>query len=204
MGMATRHVPGLSHPNLPSDLQPVVGSCFSLSRSPASASVQACCCIKKCLCHVLGSHVQRACSCRALYRASVAVAYQLPQVCSSMAYSVLLQTVAARRACYGPYEQHCDHCVHQPPRRLHSRRMSQLASHILLCSQKHLRLFCYDPLISGCNIKVGSDSSHKRYKCQLFYLIKLKQHQSVMTIEHKSRDNEENRRNKYNNQTITI
>ncbi len=129
---------------------------------------------------------------------------QLPQVCSSMAYSVLLQTVAARRACYGPYEQHSDHCVHQPPRRLHSRRMSQLASHILLCSQKHLRLFCYDPLISGCNIKVGSDSSHKRYKCQLFYLIKLKQHQSVMTIKHKSRDYEENRRNKYNNQTITI
>ncbi len=66
MGMATRHVPGLSHPVLPSDLQPVVGSCFSSGRSSPSASVQACCCINRCLCHGLGCHVQRACSCGAL------------------------------------------------------------------------------------------------------------------------------------------
>ncbi len=33
MGMTTRHVPGLSHPVMPSDLQPVVGSCFSSGRS---------------------------------------------------------------------------------------------------------------------------------------------------------------------------
>ncbi len=41
------HVPGLSHTVLPSDLQPVVGSCFSFHT--ARVSVQACCCINRCL-----------------------------------------------------------------------------------------------------------------------------------------------------------
>ncbi len=84
MGMAMWHVPGLSHPVLPSDLQPVVRSCFSSGRSSPSASIQACCCINRCLCHGLGSHVQRACSCGALDRAPTAVACQLPRVASSM------------------------------------------------------------------------------------------------------------------------
>ncbi len=69
----------------------------------------------RCLCHGLGSHVQRACSCRALDRVPVAVAYQLPRVASSMARSAPLQRAAARQACTGPYGQHCDRCVHQPP-----------------------------------------------------------------------------------------
>ncbi len=34
MGMAPRHIPGLTHPVLPSHLQPVVGSCLSSGRSP--------------------------------------------------------------------------------------------------------------------------------------------------------------------------
>ncbi len=115
MGMATRHVPGLSYPVLPSDLRPVVGSCFSLGRGSPRASIQACCCVNRCLCHGLGSHVQRACSCRALDRVPVAVAYQLPRVASSTACSAPLQRAAARQACTGPYGQHCDRCVHQPP-----------------------------------------------------------------------------------------
>ncbi len=116
MGMATRYVPGFSHPVLPSDLRPVVGSCFSSGRSSPRASIQACCCINRCLCHGLGSHVQRACSCRALDRVPVAVAYQLPRVASSTACSAPLQRAATRQACTGPYGQHCDRCVHQPPR----------------------------------------------------------------------------------------
>ncbi len=35
VNMATRNIPGLNHPVLLSDLQPVVGSCFSLGRSPS-------------------------------------------------------------------------------------------------------------------------------------------------------------------------
>ncbi len=136
MGMATRHVPGLSHPILPSDLRPVVGSCFSPGRSSPSASLQSYCCINRCLCHGLGSHVQRACSCRALDRAPTTVACQLPRVASSMACSAPLQNAATRQACTDNTAT-VAYINHQGG--LRSRRMSQLAQHLLLWSQKHLR-----------------------------------------------------------------
>ncbi len=135
MGMATRHILGLCHPVLPSDLQPVVGYCLFSGRSAPSASVQAYCCINRCLCHGLGCHVQWACSCGALDRAPTTVTYQLPRVASRMACSAPLQIAATRKACTGPYGQHCDH-----QGGLRSRRMSQLNRHLLLWSQKHLRL----------------------------------------------------------------
>ncbi len=124
MGMAPRHVPGLTHPVLPSHLQPMVGPCFSSGRSPPRASIQACCCFNRRLCHGLGGHVQRARSRRALDRAPAAVAYQLPRVAGSMACSAPLQNAATREAYTGPLGQHCDRCVHQPPRR------STLPSHV--------------------------------------------------------------------------
>ncbi len=99
MGMAPRHIPGLSHPVLPPHLQPMFGPCFSSGRSSPSASVQACCCINRCLYHGLGGHVQLACSCGALDRAPAAVAYQLPRVTGSMACSAPLQNAATREAC---------------------------------------------------------------------------------------------------------
>ncbi len=119
MGVATRHLPGPCHPVLPPDLQPVVGPLLSSGRSSPCASVQACCCINSCLCHGLGCHVQ------------------LPRVASSMACSAPLQIAATRQAHAGPYGQHCDRCVHQPPR--WSTLPSQLARILLLWSQKHLR-----------------------------------------------------------------
>ncbi len=124
MGMAPRHVPGLTHPVLPSHLQPMVGPCFSSGRSSPRASIQACCCLNRCFCHGLGGHVQRARSRGALDRAPAAVAYQLPRVAGSMACSAPLQNAATREAYTGPLGQHCDHCVHQPPRR------STLPSHV--------------------------------------------------------------------------
>ncbi len=60
----------------------------------------------------------------ALDRAPAAVAYQLPRVAGSMACSAPLQNAATREAYTGPLGQHCDHCVHQPPRR------STLPSHV--------------------------------------------------------------------------
>ncbi len=93
-----------------------VTSSQSGRRSPC-ACVQACCCLNRCLYHGLGCHVQRECSCEALDRAPAAVAYQLPRVDDSMACSALLQNAATREACTVPYGQHCDHCIHQPPRR---------------------------------------------------------------------------------------
>ncbi len=124
MGMAPRHIPGLTHPVLPSHLQPMVGSCLSSGRSSPRASIQACCCFNRRLCHGLGGHVQRARSRRALDRAPAAVAYQLPRVAGSMACSAPLQNAATREAYTGPLGQHCDRCVHQPPRR------STLPSHV--------------------------------------------------------------------------
>ncbi len=68
--------------------------------------------------------------------APAAVAYQLPRVTGSMAYSAPLQNTATREACTGPYGQHCDRCVHQPPR--WSTLPLHVACHLLLWSQKHL------------------------------------------------------------------
>ncbi len=117
MGMAPRHIPGLTHPVLPSHLQPMVGPCLSSGRSSPRASIQACCCFNRRLCHGLGGHVQRARSRGALDRAPAAVAYQLPRVAGSMACSAQLQKAATREAYTGPLGQHCDPCVHQPPGR---------------------------------------------------------------------------------------
>ncbi len=124
MGMAPRHIPGLTHPVLPSHLQPLVGPCVSSGRSAPRASIQACCCFNRRLCHGLGGHVQWARSRGALDRAPAAVAYQLPRVAGSMACSAPLQNAATREACTGPLGQHCDRCVHQPPGR------STLPSHV--------------------------------------------------------------------------
>ncbi len=108
MGMASLHIPGLSHPVLPSDLQPVVGSCFSSGRSSPSASIQACCCINRCLCHGLGCHVQRACSCGALDRAASKRCYT-----TSMYWSVRTTLrplyTSTTRAVYAP-----DACRNSP------------------------------------------------------------------------------------------
>ncbi len=57
MGMAPRHIPGLTHPVLPSHLQPLIGPCVSSGRSSPRASIQACCCFNRRLCHGLGGHV---------------------------------------------------------------------------------------------------------------------------------------------------
>ncbi len=124
MGMAPWHIPGLTHPVLPSHLQPMVGPCLSSGRSSPRASIQACCCFNRRLCHGLGGHVQRARSRGALDRAPAAVAYQLPRVAGSMACSAPLQNAATREAYTGPLGQHCDRCVHQPPGR------STLPSHV--------------------------------------------------------------------------
>ncbi len=120
MGMAPRHIPGLTHPVLPSQLQPMVGPCLSLGRSSPRASIQACYCFNRRLCHGLGGHVQRARSRGALDRAPAAVAYQLPRVSGSMACSAPLQNAATREAYTGPLGQHwrstlSSHVATRPP-----------------------------------------------------------------------------------------
>ncbi len=125
MGMAPQHVPGLSHPVLPPHLQPMVGPCFLRAGVPLEQVSRYIVVQQMPLPRAGGGHVQRACSCGALDRVPAAVAYQLPRVAGSMACSAPLQNAATREACTGPYGQHCDRCVHQPP------RQSTLPSHVV-------------------------------------------------------------------------
>ncbi len=136
--MVTRHVPVSQSPRPAVRPSAVVGSCFSSGRSSPSASLQACCCINRCLCHGLGSHVQWACSCGALDRAPTAVACQCLEL--------LAVWLALRRFKTLLHDKHVlvrtdntatvAYINHQGG--LRSRRMSQLARHLLLWSQKHI------------------------------------------------------------------
>ncbi len=138
MGMAPRHIPGLTHPVLPSHLQPVVGSCLSSGRSPLEQVSRHVVVSTDASATGLGGHVQRARQPRGSGQGPSASGISIASMCWQ--YSLLC---AASERCYtekaytGPLGQHCDRCVHQGG--LRSRRMSQLARHLLLWSQKHLR-----------------------------------------------------------------
>ncbi len=68
------------------------------------------------------------------------LAYQLSQVASSTPGPELPQRAPSRQGRSCLYGQHGDLCVYQPAMWLRSGCMSQLACHLLLWSQKHLRL----------------------------------------------------------------
>ncbi len=126
MGMVPRHVTGLSHPVLPPHLQPMVEPCFLRAGVPLEQVSRHVVVSKDASTTGWEGHVQWACSCGALDRAPAAVAYQLPRVAGSMACCAQFQNAATREACTGPYRQHCDRCVHQPP------RQSTLPSHVAI------------------------------------------------------------------------
>ncbi len=132
MGMAPRHIPGLTHPVLPSHLQPLVGPCVSSGRSAPRASIQACCCFNRRLCHGLAA-------------AGLWTGPQLQWHINCL--ELLAVWLALRRFRTLLHEKHVlvrsdntatvAYINHQGG--LRSRRMSQLARHLLLWSQKHLR-----------------------------------------------------------------
>ncbi len=136
VGVGTRYSPGSDYTGLPQNLQPVVRSLVPSGRSAPGAGIQACGGIHGCLGHWLGSHVQRARSVRGLDGSPTALAYQLPRAAGSTPGLEPPQRAPSGQGRSGPYGQHCDRCVYLP---LRSRRMSQLARHLLLWSQKHLR-----------------------------------------------------------------
>ncbi len=135
--METRYSPGSDYTGLPQDLQPVVRSLVPSGRSAPGAGIQTCCGIHGCLGHRLGSHVKQARSIRGLDGSPTALAYQLPQVAGSTPCLEPPQRVPSAQGRSGPYGQHCDRCVYQPARRF--TLPSQLARHLHLWSQKHLR-----------------------------------------------------------------
>ncbi len=140
MGMAPRHIPGLTHPVLPSHLQPMVGPCLSSGRSSPRASIQARCCFNRRLCHGLGGHVHTGTQPRGSGQGPSCSGISIASSCWQ--YSLLL-----RRFRMLLHEKHilvrsdntATVCVHQPPGR--STLPSHVATrrHLLLWSQKHLR-----------------------------------------------------------------
>ncbi len=138
VAMAERHAAGPSHSSLPPNLHPLVRPFIPSGRSAPGTGLQARCGLHGCLRQGLGGHVQWACSVGGLDGSPTALAYQLPRVAGSTPGLELSQETLTRRARTGPYGQHCDRCGgHQGG--LRSRRMSQLARHLLLWSRKHLR-----------------------------------------------------------------
>ncbi len=93
----------------------------------------------RCLCHGLGSHVATGMQLQGSDRVPVAVACQLPRVASSMACSAPLQRAATRQHVLVRTNNTATVAYINHQGGLRSRRLSQLARHLLLWSQKHLR-----------------------------------------------------------------
>ncbi len=138
MGMAPRHIPGLTHPVLPSHLQPMVGPCLS-SGVPLEQVSR----------HVVVSTDASATGWGAMCNGYAAAGlWTGPQLQWHINCLELLAVwLALRRFRMLLHEKHIlvrsgntatvAYINHQGG--LRSRRMSQLARHLLLWSQKHLR-----------------------------------------------------------------
>ncbi len=139
MGMAPRHIPGLTHPVLPSHLQPMVGSCFLRAEVPLEQVSR----------HVVVSTDASATGWGAMCNGHAAAGlWTGPQLQWHINCLELLAVwLALRRFRTLLHEKHIlvrsdntatvAYINHQGG--LRSRRMSQLARHLLLWSQKHLR-----------------------------------------------------------------
>ncbi len=139
MGMAPRHRPGLTHPVLPSHLQPMVGSCFLRAEVPLEQVSR----------HVVVSTDASATGWGAMCNGHAAAGlWTGPQLQWHINCLELLAVwLALRRFRTLLHEKHIlvrsdntatvAYINHQGG--LRSRRMSQLARHLLLWSQKHLR-----------------------------------------------------------------
>ncbi len=137
--MAPRCTSGEHHTGVSPLLQPLDGPCLSTGRGALRTSVSACCFHNRYLQHGLGCYTQRAGSLGALEGASTALAHQLPRAAGSASSLAAVSATAVRQACVGLYGQHCGYVVHQPDGGIQSRRMSQLARHLLLWSHTWLK-----------------------------------------------------------------
>ncbi len=139
VGVAERHAAGPSHSSLPPNLHPVVRPFISSGRSAPGTGLQARCGLHRCLRQGLGGHVQRACSVggldgsqlhwhiNCLELLAVHLALNRLKRCLRSEH-VLVRTDSTATVAY----------INRPGG-LRSRRMSQLARHLLLWSRKHLR-----------------------------------------------------------------
>ncbi len=132
VGMAARHAPGPSHSGLPTNLHPMVRPFVSSGRSAPGTGLQAGCGLHGCLRQGVGGGTFNG--------PAVSWVWTGPQMHWHINCLELLAEHLAlnhlKRRLRGEH-LHCDRCVHQPTR--WSTLPSQLACHLLLWSQKHLR-----------------------------------------------------------------
>ncbi len=139
VGVETRNSPGSDYTGLLQNLQPVVRSLMTSGWSAPGAGIQTCCGIRECLGHRLGSHVQRASCIRGLNGSPTALAYHLPRAAGSMPCLEPPQRAAFKRKDILVRTNNTATIAYiNQQGGLRSCRMSQLARHLLLWSQKHL------------------------------------------------------------------
>ncbi len=139
--METLCSPGSDYTACRKTFSPWSDPAFLRARSTPGAGIQACCGIHGCLDHRLGSHLQWACSVRRMDGS--------PNAFPSHINCLELLAVRLALSCLRGRLQGKDVLVHTENTAtiayinrqggLHSCRMSQLARHLLLWSQKHLR-----------------------------------------------------------------
>ncbi len=142
VGVETRYSLGSDYTGLPQNLQPVDRSFIPSGRSAPGTGLQVCCGIHGCLGHRLGSHVQRH---------AVSGVWTGPQLPWHISCLVLLAVHLALSRLRGRLrgkdilvrtDNTATVAYINRQGGLCSRRMSQLARHLLLWSQKHLRSLC--------------------------------------------------------------
>ncbi len=136
MGVATRHTPSDDHSGLSPSFQPMVGPCISTGRSSiVQVSRHAVVCTDASTTGWGATYNRQAALGLWTGMPPSALAHQLPRVAYSTPCAGPLQNASTRQARTGPYRQHCDRCVRQPPGVvIRSRLMSQLARHLHLRS----------------------------------------------------------------------
>ncbi len=139
MGLATWYSPDSDYTGLPQNLQPMDRSLVPSGRGAPGVGIQTCCVIHGCLGHRLGSHVQRARS------SGVWTGPQLRWHSNCLELlAVLLALSRLRGRLRGKYvlvrtDNTATFAYINRQCILRSCHMSQLARHLLLWSQKHLR-----------------------------------------------------------------
>ncbi len=139
MGMVPRYTPGEHHTGVSPLLQPLDGPCLSTGRGALRTSVPACCCHKRCLQQGLGRYMQRAGSLWALDGASTALAHQLSRAVGSASGLAAVRPLLLGKHVLVRTDNTAAVSYINRMGGIRSRRMSQLARHLLLWSHTRLK-----------------------------------------------------------------
>ncbi|KAL0161229.1 hypothetical protein M9458_044954, partial [Cirrhinus mrigala] len=148
MGMAPRHVSCEHHTIVSQGTHPLARHIVPAVRGALGTSVETHRCHHRCFQNRLGWCVQWACSFRGLDRPLTALAHQLPGVVDSAFSPEEVPTFDSRQACVGPFRQHSDCGIHQPP------EWCTLSSHVTASQPS--------PTLEPAQTQVSTCHSHSR------------------------------------------